>query len=490
VIGRIPLNMAEFDTEVLIIDDSSQDRTFEMALEYRHQGFPFPITVLFNPVNQGYGGNQKLGFHYAIRERFDIVALVHGDGQYAPEELPRLLGPLAGDEADAVFGSRMMEPLGALHGGMPMYKYVGNRILTTVQNHILQCHLSEFHSGYRLYSVRALARIPFDRNSNDFHFDTEIIIQLLRARLRIKELPIPTYYGDEICHVNGMKYAFNVVKASLLARAQDFGIFYERKFDIPKSRTASDCIYRPKLGYTSPHTLVADRVPPEAAVLDIGCGSGYVSDALKNKGCYVTGVDCVPLQKRACVDDFILHDLDQPLPIDAKRFQYVLLLDIVEHLHSPEAFVDALRLACSGSEDIRVMVSTGNIAFIVTRFMLLLGWFNYGARGILDLTHTRLFTFSSMMHLFEQAGYRIEEVVGVPAPIPLALGNTRLAKLLLNLNKLLIKVSKTLFSYQIFMVVRPLPLVESLLQRAAEATRKRTQTPRTAAALHGAPHVS
>ena len=192
VLGRIPLDMAAFDTEILIIDDSSQDRTFEMAREYRSQGLQFPITVLFNPVNQGYGGNQKLGFHYAIREHFDIVALVHGDGQYAPEELPRLLSPLIDDEADAVFGSRMMKPMGALQGGMPMYKYVGNRILTTIQNRVLRSHLSEFHSGYRLYSVGALVRIPFDRNSNDFHFDTEIIIQLLRARLRIKELPIPT----------------------------------------------------------------------------------------------------------------------------------------------------------------------------------------------------------------------------------------------------------------------------------------------------------
>ena len=96
---------------------------------------------------------------------------------------------------------------------MPLYKYVGNKILTTIQNRLLHSNLSEFHSGYRLYSVEALKKVPFGRNTNDFHFDTEIIIQLLRARLRIRELPIPTYYGDEICHVNGMKYAWDVVKS-------------------------------------------------------------------------------------------------------------------------------------------------------------------------------------------------------------------------------------------------------------------------------------
>ena len=93
--------------------------------------------------------------------------------------------------------------MGALRGGMPLYKFVGNRILTWIENKLLHSQFSEFHSGYRVYSVRALAGIPFQRNSNDFHFDTEIIIQLLIARNGIAELPIPTYYGDEICHVNG-----------------------------------------------------------------------------------------------------------------------------------------------------------------------------------------------------------------------------------------------------------------------------------------------
>jgi len=122
------------------------------------------------------------------------------------------------------------------------------------------------------------------------------------------------------------------------------------------------------------------------------------------------------------------------------------------------------------------MVSTGNIAFIVTRLMLLLGCSNYGVRGILDLTHTRLFTFSSMRQLFEQAGYRIEENRGSSGAISLALGNTWFARLLVNVNKVLIRISKSLFSYQIFMVVRPLPSLGSLLQRTTEATRERTQT--------------
>ena len=135
VLRRVPAALREHDTEILVIDDSSQDRTFEKGHEAVIAGdSPFPVTVLFNPVNQGYGGNQKIGFHYAIEKDFDVVALVHGDGQYAPECLPDLLQPILDGEADAVFGSRMMGRWDALRGGMPLYKFVGNKVLTAYQN--------------------------------------------------------------------------------------------------------------------------------------------------------------------------------------------------------------------------------------------------------------------------------------------------------------------------------------------------------------------
>ena len=133
VLRRIPASLGEeYHVEILIIDDSSQDQTFEQGNAVRELAeLPFALHVLFNPVNQGYGENQKIGFHYAIEEGFDFVALVHGDGQYAPECLPELLQPLRDQEADAVFGSRMMTRGAARSGGMPLYKFVGNKILTT-----------------------------------------------------------------------------------------------------------------------------------------------------------------------------------------------------------------------------------------------------------------------------------------------------------------------------------------------------------------------
>jgi glycosyltransferase involved in cell wall biosynthesis len=314
VLRRIPYSLSSYSTEILVIDDSSTDATVDRARVLEQGGqLPFPLTVLFNPVNLGYGGNQKVGFQYAIQNRFDFVALVHGDGQYAPECLPDLLQPLVNGDADAVFGSRILRKGDALRGGMPLYKYAGNRILTTVQNRLLRSSLSEFHSGYRLYSVRALKSVPFHLNAEGFDFDTDIIIQLLRAGLRIKELPIPTYYGDEICYVNGLKYAKDVVIASLVARAQDLGIFYERKFDVGRDHDR----YEAKLGFDSSHTFVINRVPPGSHVLDIGCASGVVSRALRSKGCRVTGIDRVLSHEQPQLERFVQHDLNEPtLPVD------------------------------------------------------------------------------------------------------------------------------------------------------------------------------
>src|SRR4029078_8248621 len=189
VISRIPPSLADhYEVEILAIDDASRDRTFEIGQQIKTaKSLPFPLRVLFNPINQGYGGNQKIGYHYAIKNDFDFVALVHGDGQYAPEAWPELLKPLGEGSADAVFGSRMLSQGAARQGGMPLYKFVGNKILTRVQNRLLRTQFSEVHSGYRVYSVPALKKIPFDRNTNDFHFDTEIIIQLLLAGMRIRE---------------------------------------------------------------------------------------------------------------------------------------------------------------------------------------------------------------------------------------------------------------------------------------------------------------
>ncbi len=341
VLARIPASLHSPDVEVLIIDDSSKDNTFASSLRFQQGSAAFKITILRTPRNQGYGGNQKLGYRYAIDHGFDIVALVHGDGQYAPEKLPALLEPLVRGQADAVFGSRMIDKAAARAGGMPAYKWLGNQVLTQFQNRLLGTQLSEFHSGYRLYSTAALAQVPFEKNTNDFHFDTEIIIQFVLRKLHIAELPIPTFYGDEICHVNGMKYAWDVCKATIKARLCGIHLFYDRKFDVnPALGRHSD-----KLGFESSQTFALEACPRGKSVLQLGLGHENVAAELRARDCSVTALD------------FAANDLAQPvpyvpaprLPEDVGNFDQILLMDLVEHLHDPETFVDDLRRRMRGA---------------------------------------------------------------------------------------------------------------------------------------------
>jgi glycosyltransferase involved in cell wall biosynthesis len=471
VLRRIP-ELDGYDAEVLIIDDGSTDATYALAEKLRRVGaYRHKLTVLANPVNQGYGGNQKLGYHYAIENGFDFVALLHGDGQYAPEMLPDLLAPLRAGTADVVLGSRMLIRRNALKGGMPLYKFVGNLMLTWYQNRVLRSHLSEFHTGYKACTVEVLRRIPFDLNSNVFHFDTEIIIQFLRVRARIAEIPIPTHYGDEICRVNGLRYARDVINASTVARLQDYGLVYRRNFDVSPPTNQH---YVAKLGFPSTHSAAVDAVPAGSTVMDVGCGPGHLCPALQAKGCRVIGIDQFRPSSTAGFSEFYVSDLNvDPFPRPLDDIQVMLVLDIIEHLVEPEKFCKELRRRAQANLDIKVVISTGNIGYVVTRVMLFLGQFNYNKRGILDLTHTRLFTFSSLRRVLKETGFTIEQVVGIPPPVPLVVKSPFWQKFLLKAHAILIRISKGLFAYQMFMVVRPLPTLSTLMTQARDHSAQR-----------------
>jgi 2-polyprenyl-3-methyl-5-hydroxy-6-metoxy-1,4-benzoquinol methylase len=467
VVRRIPPQLsADYEAQVLIIDDASPDSTFAESYSVsKAPDLPFPVRILFHPVKQGYGGNQKLGYQYAIENDFDFVALLNGDGEYPPESLPYMLLPLRRGEADAVFGSPVpprQEPRGH---GRRFRKSVASYLFTKVGNHLLHARLKDFHCGYRVYSVAALGDVPFDRNSNDFHFDIEIVIQLLIAGKSIAELPVPTYRGDYLHRAAPARYSAGFLVVAARARLQELSLFYDRRFDCAPAETYSP--YTPKLDYESPHSSAFDRVQPRARVLDLGCAGGYLGSGLRQrKQCYVTGLDIRPV-KPAMLDEFDLCDLNKGVPnIDANQYDIVLLLDVIEHLHRPEVFLEDLRRKMALNPSLELMISTGNIACFVTRAMLALGQFNYGTRGILDITHTRLFTFSSFRRALVQSGFDILETKGIPAPYPLAIGDNIFSRALLAINRLLIHFSRGLFSYQIFMRVKARPSLGTLLATA------------------------
>jgi glycosyltransferase involved in cell wall biosynthesis len=440
VLDRIPADFRSKVTEVVVSDDASQDSTYLVGLGYS-QTSDLPITVIRQPENLGYGGNQKAGYRYAIDHGLDVVVLLHGDGQYAPESLPELVAPLERGEADAVFGSRMMIKGAARRGGMPLYKFVGNRILSTFENAALGSELTEFHSGYRAYSVEALRQVPFERNSDGFNFDTQIIIQLHDAQKRVLEVPIPTYYGDEISHVNGLRYAWDVTRDVLGYRAQKLGFGDGQRVALGKEYQLKES---PDSSHGRIFAMLAGR--PPSRILDLGCSSGLLTERLQDAGHEVTGVDVFETPGvRQRMRRFVVADLDAGIPPDAgSGYDIVLAADVLEHLRQPERLLrDAQRVLRPGGS---LVVCVPNIGHWYPRFRTFLGRFDYDQRGPLDRGHLRFFTRRSIKRLLKREGFALRglEPVGLPFDVVGVEGRRWLRAL----DSATIRTWPTLFGYQ------------------------------------------
>ncbi len=444
--------------EIAVFDDASQDSTYELALGMKTLRHLPKLCVLRHPKNLGYGGNQKAGYQYFLDKGFDAVVLLHGDGQYAPEILSHVYSPIIRGEADAVFGSRMMSTYGGpLKGGMPLYKYLGNRVLSMFENVALGMTLTEFHSGYRAYNLHAIKKIDFREMTNDFHFDTEIIIKLNHQRFRISEVPIPTYYGDEICYVNGVRYAKDVARAvyrykQTCRSTSSYPEFKEYFVHYP-IKTSSH----------SSHAYIQTMVGKNDTILDLGCGHGFFAAELKKAGeRTITGVDSLPKpERREVLEDYISADLDSGADIDTitktlagKKFDSVLLLDVLEHLTTPERLLQASSQWVE--ENGTVIVSLPNVAHLYVRLMLLVGRFDYQDRGILDRTHLRWFTRKTARKFFHSNGFRIvrERATVVPLELVIGLSPSNVFMRMLNvISAGLTRIWPTLFGYQFIFVL-------------------------------------
>ena len=220
VLKKIPkLIFKKYNIKIIIIDDHSKDNTLKIIKRFIQKKFnKIKIDLIINSKNFGYGGVQKIAFNIAIKGKFEYIVMLHGDGQYSPTKISSLIKPLITNKYDAVFGSRMIYSFDAIKGGMPIYKYLANKFLTFFQNLILSSNLSEFHSGYRAYKTSSLKKVKFKNNTNNFHFDTEIIIQFLKCNFIIKEIPIPTHYGDEVSHLRSIPYGLNIIHTTIMSK--------------------------------------------------------------------------------------------------------------------------------------------------------------------------------------------------------------------------------------------------------------------------------
>ncbi len=250
-VAEIPRDIVD---EILLVDDASSDKTVEIANR-------LGLKVFLHETNYGYGRNQKTCYREALRLGADIVVMVHPDYQYSPNLIVPMTGMIAYGEYDAVIGSRILGK-GALAGGMPIYKYVSNRLLTLFQNILLNYKLSEYHTGFRAFSREVLETLPLDENSDDFVFDNQMLAQAVYFRFRIGEISTPTRYFEEASSINfsrSVKYGFGVLATSVSYRFHKFKIVRSRLFRARGQGLLED--------YYSEVPNVEDEIKPKAKKL-------------------------------------------------------------------------------------------------------------------------------------------------------------------------------------------------------------------------------
>lgn len=198
--------------EIILVDDASGDKTVSIAKK-------LGLKIFLHPINLGYGGNQKTCYWEALKLNPDIVVMIHPDYQYDATLTRELIYPITKGRFDIMLGSRIRSRKEVLAGGMPWWKYYGNRFLTTLENIILGLNLSEYHTGFRAYSVKALKKIPFMRMSNDFVFDQQLLISAAANNLKIGEIPVPVRYFPEASSANfskSIKYGLEILATLLI----------------------------------------------------------------------------------------------------------------------------------------------------------------------------------------------------------------------------------------------------------------------------------
>jgi glycosyltransferase involved in cell wall biosynthesis len=456
VLDRIPAGVYEEIDEIAVFDDASKDDTYTLSVGYKKLKNLDKLHIYNNEKNLGYGGNQKRGFKYFIEKNFDVVVLLHGDGQYAPEVLSAMYTPITEGKADAVLGSRMMKQYGgALKGGMPFYKYMGNKVLSTYQNFTLKMKLTEFHSGYRAYSIAGLRKVNLDNCTDDFHFDTQIIIKLNHHNQKIIEVPIPTFYGEEICYVNGMKYAKDIFRTT-----RDY-----KKTVKGKKKDASYLEYYVrypvKLYPFSSHYEILKilNAKENLSILEIGYGDGLLLKNLKTKNEVVCfGMNDPVKGAQETYTGYFKSDLHEGLPDfpeQYKKYDYILLLDIIEHLLNYQDVIgNASKYLKPGGT---IIMSIPNFVNIYVRMNILFGRITYEERGLFDKNHLRIFNLKNARRLIGKFDYEIEKTYYTPIPVIEVLPKFLKKNLGMFLNFILFlkaRILKRLFTYQYIFLLK------------------------------------
>ena len=378
---------------------------------------------------------KKCSFDYAVNENYSHCIFL--DNQNIDEGL--LQSYLANDLS---FDNQKREDLKASGKLFPklISMFMDKKFVTLFTNEIIAL------------PTITIEKLPYKLLDNGSRFDIEFGFQLSLLEADTDEVLYTARKEQPISFQYFLRFLSEWFKLFFSNR----GIVFQPKYDVEKTNAH----YPLKLGYTSSHTMALNALEGATSVLDIGSGPIPISYELKGQDIDIATVDLHPPTNRNPKYKHIIQDLNRPLSVDASEYQTILLLDIIEHLHNPELFLKNLNEQFK-TDGHKIICTTGNIAFLPMRMTLLLGKFNYGKRGILDRTHTRLYTFFTFRDLLTRSGMTITKIKGIPVPFPLALGDNSFARFLVKVNEFLIFFSKSIFSFQIYIEATSQPSMQS-----------------------------
>lgn len=459
--------VADLEFEVLSIDHKNSTDLSKIRMG------TLKWTTLKNPRKLQYGARQKLCFHYAIKNRFDFVIPLQTTEALEIPEILSLINSCT-PNVDLVIGKGPRRSF-FKNGSVEFAKALCHRALGRIVNFLLRVRFTELPSAYRAYNCTLLAKIPFELNTNDALFDSEVLIQAHAAGAQSKEISVASYCRITYPHVSNLSYSWRLIKLALHYRAYMGAFLYDAKFDIAPLH------YPEKHSRYSSHSKIVARVKSSSTVLDIACGRGYISKRLiHEKNCVVDGIDFLsPTDVAKELRQYTQLDLNKDTEKVAEivrrgHYDFILLPDILEHLNDPEALIQSIREASPISKTCLILASTGNIAFGIVRIMLFLGFFNYGVRGILDRTHRHFYTRKSFARLFQQCGYDIKEQFSAPFPLETVLPAANflrpLASAIENSLEFLNRIWPSFFAFNIMLEIEAQPTLDQLLSLASKSS--------------------
>ena len=420
-----------------------------------------------DPRESGTGGARKAAFEYALRSGFEHAILLRGGGVHPPEALPRLLQAVLDDGDRLIVASRLVERIATYRAGMSLRRVLAHAFATGFQNRLLALRLRDYHSSYRVYPMRALARIPFQLNASDRAFDIEILIQLRSLGVPIVEEPVLPAWREDPASSGELAHVLRAWRTAIGYRLHQLHVTRDGRYLLDRGTH-----YTLKQSPTGSHMQIVDAISTGSRVLDLGCSQGLLARPLRAKGVLLTGVDSrAPEGLAAELEAYHQRDLEAPLELPEGRvFDYVVCADVIEHLRNRQQLLRTVRRFLK--EDGLLVISTPNVALWFYRLSLLVGRFEYGPRGVLDHTHVHLYTRATFRRELEKAGFRVlrEHVTALPFEVVFeSTGRSRLLRAVAKVYHALARVWPAMFAYQILFEAEITTLDEDATNRHESA---------------------